>query len=250
MIFFKTSFFSQKLWTACMVFLMCCSLSLQAQKKALGSWNVLNMRYNFNYKWSGFAEAQLRSLKFYNDFNYYEFKSAIQYKINDQVNVGLGLGTYQTYTTGGNFKTPKVNNEQRIWPQLLLNNGIGRIKIEQRFRTELRFTSNGYRNRFRYRVGAIYPFGKFKNNDQPLSFNVSTEIFLNNKAAYFERNRFLATFNYKQSNSVTYVIGYVSQFDYSLIRQSTQNYIQVGCFFDLSKYLLRHTFSSYEINEN
>lgn len=64
----------------------------------------------------------------------------------------LGAESYQTFKEGGNFALLKNNNEFRIWPQVTSSQKIGKIKIEQRYRAELRFTSNGYRNRFRYRL--------------------------------------------------------------------------------------------------
>lgn len=48
-----------------------------AQNFDLGSWNILNLKYNVNDKWSVFGEAQLRSLKFYTNFHYYEYKRII-----------------------------------------------------------------------------------------------------------------------------------------------------------------------------
>ncbi|MFM9028913.1 MAG: DUF2490 domain-containing protein, partial [Bacteroidota bacterium] len=81
---------------------------------------------------------------------------------NKNISLTLGAGSYQTYREGGNFELPKNNDEFRLWPQLQLVQEIGRFKIEQRYRAELRWTSNGYRNRFRYRLGVLYPFGKMK----------------------------------------------------------------------------------------
>jgi hypothetical protein len=52
------------------------------------------------------------------------------------------------------------NNEIRIWPQITLYQNIGSLRVEQRYRSESRFTTRGYRNRFRYRCGLSYPFGK------------------------------------------------------------------------------------------
>jgi hypothetical protein len=37
--------------------------SALAQNLDIGSWNILNLKYNHNEKWSVFGEAQLRSLK-------------------------------------------------------------------------------------------------------------------------------------------------------------------------------------------
>ena len=40
-----------------------------AQNYELGSWNILNLKYNYSKKWSAFGEAQLRSLKLYSNPN-------------------------------------------------------------------------------------------------------------------------------------------------------------------------------------
>ena len=49
----------------------------QGQITGLGSWNILNAKFNINEKWSVFGEAQLRSLEFYDRFHYYEYKGGV-----------------------------------------------------------------------------------------------------------------------------------------------------------------------------
>jgi len=78
-----------------------------AQNHDLGSWNILNIKNNVEEKWSVFGEAQLRSLKLYNNFHYYEYKGGVNYKLHKSVIYTLGAGSYQTYKEGGNFVTPK-----------------------------------------------------------------------------------------------------------------------------------------------
>ena len=146
------------------------------QTSGLGTWNIVNVKYNFEEKWSAFGEAQIRSLKFYNNFHYYEYKVGVNYKIEKNLMVSLGAGSYQTFKEGGNFIFPKNNNEFRLWPQVILFQSIGKFKIEQRYRAELRFTSNGYRNRFRYRFGVSLPFGKERNGFKPFQISVSDEL--------------------------------------------------------------------------
>mgnify|MGYP000663078923 CR=1 FL=1 len=73
------------------------------QYSALGSWNILNLKYSYNEKTSIFGEAQLRSLAFYNQFHYYEYKGGIYYKVYKNVELTIGAGSYQTYKEGGNF---------------------------------------------------------------------------------------------------------------------------------------------------
>jgi hypothetical protein len=204
-----------------------------AQKFDLGSWNIVNLKYNLSNKWSAFGETQLRSLKFYNHFHYYEYKGGVNYKIHKNVKLTLGAGSYQTYKEGGNFVLPKNNNEFRIWPQVILFQSIGKLKIEQRYRSELRFTSNGYRNRFRYRVGISCPFGKERNEYKPFQMSASNEIFFTDNEPYFERNRMLFALNYKPSKATTLQVGYLHQFDYKINDETGRDFLQIGFFIEL-----------------
>lgn len=211
-------------------------LSIQiiiAQNFDLGSWNIVNLKLNVNKKWSLFGESQLRSLKFYSNFHYYEYKAGFNYKFHSNATFTLGAGSYQTYKEGGDFVTPKNNNEFRIWPQIVLFQSLGKLKIEQRYRTELRFTSNGYRNRFRYRLGLAYPFGKERNNYKPYQVSANNEIFFTDNEPYFERNRMQFAFNYKPSKSTTLQVGYLHQFDYKINDETGKDFLQIGYFIEI-----------------
>ena len=207
--------------------------NVPAQTIDLGSWNILNLKYNPNAKWSVFGEAQLRSLKFYSNFHYYEYKGGINFKVQKNLLLAMGAGSYQTYKEGGDFVVPKNNDEFRLWTQIVLFQSIGAFKIEQRYRAELRFTRNGYRNRFRYRLGVSYSFGKNKNNYQPFQISAGNEIFFTNKEPYFERNRMLVAFNYKPSKTTNLQIGYLHQFDYKINDETGRDFLQLGYFIEI-----------------
>lgn len=64
-----------------------------AQSSKLGSWTILNVKYNFDENWSVFGESQLRSLKLYNDFHYYEIKGGFNYKIHQNLVLTFGSGS-------------------------------------------------------------------------------------------------------------------------------------------------------------
>ena len=217
------------------VFTILFSLKTTGQNFDLGSWNILNVKYKINDKTSVFGEAQLRSLQFYNSFHYHEYKGGINYKIQKNVKLTLGAGSYQTYKEGGNFVLPKNNDEFRLWPQFILFQSIGKLKIEQRYRAEFRFTSNGYRNRFRYRLGISYPFGKDRNDYKPYQVSASNELFFTDKEPYFERNRLLFAINYKPSKAITLQCGYLHQFDYKINDETGRDFLVIGCYFDLYK---------------
>ncbi len=220
---------------AIIVYLVLVSNNCIGQTFDLGTWNIANVKYNQSEKWSFFAEAQLRSLKLYDDFHYYEFKGGVNAKVYKNVILTLGAGSYQTYREGGNFVNPKNNNEFRIWPQLVLNQFVGKLKIEQRYRSEIRFTCNGYRNRFRYRVGLSYPFGKVKNDYKPFQFTISNELFFTDKEPFFERNRSLIAFNFKPSKTTSLQVGYLHQFDYKINDETGRDFLQIGYFYEIFK---------------
>ena len=114
----------------CVLVLFLISHRATSQNFDLGSWNILNIKYTHNAKWSFFAEAQLRSLKFYDNFHYYEYKGGINCKIHPSAQLTLAAGSYQTYGENGNFALPKNNNEFRLWPQVLLTQLLGTLKVE------------------------------------------------------------------------------------------------------------------------
>ena len=170
-----------------------------AQYESLGSWNIINLKGTLSDKWSFFAEGQVRSLKYYDDFHYHEFKSGLTFEVNKFFRVSLATGKYDTYKEGGDFVLPKNNDEFRIWPQLFLVQPLGKFIIEQRGRVEMRFSTNSHRNRFRYRLGVSYPFGKNTQGFKPFQLSVSNEIFFTDNEPYFERNRFFLSANYRIS---------------------------------------------------
>jgi len=217
------------------VLLLFFAFSIKAQNNELGSWNILNIKYTHSNKISAFGEAQIRSLKLYDHFHYHEYKAGINYYFISNTVFTLAAGNYQTYKEGGNFIVPKNNNEFRIWPQITLNQTIKKLKIEQRYRSELRFTSNGYRNRFRYRLGISYAFGKTSKNYKPFKVNVSNELFFTTKEPYFERNRINFTVSFKPSKMTTIQLGYLHQFDYKINDETGRDFLQVGLFIEFAK---------------
>lgn len=224
--------------------------SAKAQSDGLGSWNILNIKYNYNKKWSFFAESQLRSLKFYDEFHYYEIKGGANYKTDKNVALTLGVGTYQTYKEGGNFILPQNNNEFRLWPQITLFQTVGVLNFEQRYRVESRFTTNGYKNRFRYRLGVAHQFGKKINNYTPFQVSVSNELFFTNSEPYFERNRFLVAINYKPNKASTIQLGYLNQFDYKINDETGRDFLQIGYYFEFFKKSVNNTKNHFELNDN
>jgi hypothetical protein len=208
--------------------------SLKSQQTSLGSWNILNVKYALSDKWSFFGEGQIRSLKFYDHFHYYEVKGGANYELKSGIRLTLGAGSYQTYREGGDFVLPKNNDEFRIWPQVLLSQKIGKFKIEQRYRIENRFTSSGYRNRYRYRLGLTVPLYHSK-KDFSVALNLNNELFFTNKEPYFERNRVLGGFNIHLNKTSGIQVAYLHQFDYKINDEIGRDFFVIGYYFEFTK---------------
>jgi uncharacterized protein YegP (UPF0339 family) len=214
------------------IFLLALGQRISAQTDALGSWNILQLRYKTAAKWSVFAEAQLRSLGFYRDFHYHEAKGGVTYEALPGLALSLAAGDYDTYAEGGTFVRPKNNDEFRIWPQVALSQKIGRFRVEQRYRMELRFTSRGYRNRFRYRTALVFPWHKSPKGYFRWQLQASNELFFTDKEPYFERNRAALNLQYRLSRQVAVMLGYLHQFDYRINDETGRDFLQTGVYLD------------------
>lgn len=204
-----------------------------AQDNTLGSWNMLNINGKFNEHWSAFVEAQIRSLRFYDHFHYYEYKGALMYNLQENSTLALGFGQYRTFSEGGNFVEPLRSDEWRLWPQFILVQNIKKLKIEHRYRAEFRFTNNGFRNRFRLRFGFSYPLLAKTIKKGELVIRANNELFFTNRAPYFERNRSQLQFAYKLSKSVEFQLGYLHQFDYQINDETGRDFLVVGFVYKL-----------------
>lgn len=200
----------------------------------LGSWNVFNAKGSISDQWSVFAEAQIRSLKFYDHFHYYEIKGGLNFNVNRNIQFTIAGGKYNTYQAGGDFVKPKRSDEMRLWEQMSVKQSFSRLVIEHRYRAEQRWTQINLRHRFRYRANLIVPINKRKIDKGTVYGSIWDEIFLTNRTPYFERNRFFAGVGYKMTNSLTLQSGYLYQFDYFLVDEIGRQFLQVSVLFDFN----------------
>ncbi|MBS1577589.1 MAG: DUF2490 domain-containing protein [Bacteroidetes bacterium] len=208
-----------------------------AQNNKLGTWNIVNFKYNVDQKWSIWAESQTRSQLFFNNFFYYEIKGGLGYSIDKNFSLLLGTGRYATYMNDGNFKKPFANEEFRLWEQITMNQYLNRLKFEHRYRIEQRWLANGgYRNRFRYRLNTVLPLKNKRLDPKTFYLTAYDEVFLTNEAPYFERNRIFGGFGYKFNSTFVLQPGYIYQFDYRPDNtKSGKGFFQVALFIELEK---------------
>ena len=95
----------------------------------------------------------------------------------------------------------------------------------------MRWTSKGYKNRYRYRIGLKYPVTK----SRKITLNLSNELFFTDSEPYFERNRILGSIDYKLSEFTTLQIGYLHQLDYKINDETGRDFMVLGLSFELKK---------------
>lgn len=195
-----------------MVLLLNISTNLFSQQ--LGCWNTFNVAYDNGNKWSFSTEAQLRSLDFYRNYNYHEFKGMIGYKFIPNLQTALILGRYTTYGEGKSFQNPKLADEFRVAVQLGLKNSIGKVQIDHRYRIEKRYYYSGARGfRIRYRVGLSVPLDPAKKTSLGLSNEFLLAITSGSSIIRYDKNRITLGLTRKLNNMVSMQLGYLSQYD-------------------------------------
>jgi hypothetical protein len=202
-------------------------------QKDLGSWNIVNFNLKINSRWNSFIESQLRSLSFYDQFHYYEYKGGVTYKLTPSFSSTTGVGSYNTYSEGGNFELPAQNKEIRSWIQFNLKNNLHYVSLEHRYRAEQRFTSQGYRNRFRYRISGLIPINNSKIVPKTFYIMVWNELFFTNNEPYFERNRSFIGGGYEFSDKLAIQSGFIRQFDYKINDETGRNFLNIALLYTL-----------------
>ncbi len=219
--------------TIILLLLILANISVFGQAK-LGSWNILNINLKVNTRWNVFAESQIRSLSFYDEFHYYEIKTGATFKIDKQFSATSGFGSYNTYSEGGNLKTPIQNKEIRTWAQINMKQKTGIVNFEHRYRAEQRFTNNGFKNRFRYRLGATIPINRKEIKEKTLYLSVWNELFFTNKEPFFERNRLLVGFGYEFNKNLAFQTGYIHQFDYKINDEIGRDFLNIAILYNFN----------------
>ena len=100
-------------------------------------------------------------------------------------------------------------------------------------RVEQRFFDTGFRNRFRYRLNTVLPIKNTKVEAGTFYLTAFEEIFLTNKAPYFERNRFFAGCGYQFNDYIGIQPGYVYQYDYRNGSGAGKHFFQLTLMLDI-----------------
>ncbi len=227
---------------------------VHAQSKSVNevsqSWTSLNSTIRFNNRWGMVADFHIRRTNFLADPNFYFLRTGVQYWVNNQLSLTLGIGKMWVAPSTPNWE--HFAEENRIYQQALLSSKLGKIGILQRIRNEQRwiekiandqFTGNyRFSNRIRYLLAFNIPI--FKNPKYP-SFSLSDELIIQfgKEILYntFDQNRLFLGIRQPISKTLNFDFGYMQSFQQKASGYQYDKIHTLRCFFYYSPDLRKKT---------
>ncbi|MDN3579421.1 DUF2490 domain-containing protein [Mucilaginibacter flavus] len=212
------------------------SSAVFAQDSKLGTWGIATVVLPGDsvHKWGGYSELQIRTNTAFSQFQYYEAKAGVSYDLDKNFIALLGTGTYHTYDFADLSAGP-LTNEFRVWEQMTVNQFLYRLKFEHRYRVEQRWVNGDYRNRFRYRLNMFIPLNNTKIVAKTWFLSLFDEVFFNNKAPNFERNRVSAALGYQFDKKWIVQAGWINQRNYTVTQSSGKNNIMLMLMYRINR---------------
>jgi hypothetical protein len=180
-------------------------------------YNILKLNDHFQ------LHTELETRRFLEDSRQHQWvmpRMMVQYKFNDQSNIGLGA-VYFIHAMPQTEGEPldRLRYEFRPHQELNLMQGFKKMKLSHRYRIEERFflanetDPDAFNFRLRYRFQAMIPLVK---KEKTLSLRVFDEIMCNAGKEIgpniFDQNRIFAGVQWKYSDALTFEMGYLNWF--------------------------------------
>ena len=208
--------------------MFCTELFAQTNKDDLGSWGMLFNQTRFHDKWSVHSEVQFRSYNMAPNTEQLIVRGGLNFHYKPNAVLTAGYGYITNYTNDGDVFKPHIQEENRIWEQLILKNNVDRILLEHRYRFEQRWVeteqTSYYKNRIRYLLRITIPLNKKELVKNTLFTSFYDEVFLHLNNIPFDRNRLYGAIGFQFSTSANVQVGYMVQTVGSVSKQ----YFQLG----------------------
>ncbi|TXB69512.1 DUF2490 domain-containing protein [Phaeodactylibacter luteus] len=200
-----------------LVFFLCITITAAwaQDDRGTGAWYMYfgNLR-PADSPFSLHGEIQYRNHNMIGDLEQLLIRSGIQYNLPDNsATFTLGYGYIGSEPVGDeDFRV----NENRIYQEALLRQGVSTVQLLHRFRYEQRFIDGqDFRTRFRYNLFINVPVTAKKFAKGGVYVALYNEIFINGERLdnipLFDRNRLYGAMGYKLRDNLGVQLGYMSQ---------------------------------------
>lgn len=217
---------NQKIKNCIRIFLLGSLIGFSQQDN--GNWLMYFGTNKISEKFSIHSELQYRNHTISpTNIEQLLLRTGLNYHFKPNASATFGYAHIGNYVYESVRKSPETE-EHRIWQQLLTTNNIGRVKFEHRYRLEERFAETDFKIRFRYRLMLFVPLNRPKIETGTMYLGVYDEIFINDKATFFDRNRLYGGLGYQHADNIHFQVG--------VLRQETQTasktFLQFGLIFN------------------
>lgn len=186
-------------------------VSLLAQEGGTGNWMMYFGMNKLNEQFSLHTEVQYRNHTITpNEIEQLLLRTGLNYHFSREAFASAGYAYIASYEFESPQKPPE-STEHRIWQQFILNNRIGPLKFEHRYRIEQRWVNNDFRSRFRYRLMLFIPLNSRQIEAGSLFLGLYDEIFVNGEWDFFDRNRLYGALGYQLNRTSNIQVGLLHQ---------------------------------------
>jgi len=184
------------------------------QSSNLGNWLIYIGNKKIDARWNWHHEVQYRNYDAIGDLEQLLLRTGIGYNLtegNNNLLLGYGFIKSQNYLPNSD---EKVNiDEHRVYQQFVTKQGIGRVKVQHRYRFEQRWVEDqDVKFRFRYFLSLNVPLNNSELMENTWYLSTYNEIFLNHKGNVFDRNRLYGGLGFKLNALARFELGYMNQF--------------------------------------
>ncbi|MEQ8704745.1 MAG: DUF2490 domain-containing protein [Phaeodactylibacter sp.] len=199
-------------------------LAVSAQKDIAVQYNTWYMyfgNHRLTDKLGLHTEYQWRRHEWVDTWQQSLMRVGLDYYLTDNSTLTAGYGWIESFPYGEQ-PVPATFTEHRIWQQWSINQRVGRLYVNHRYRLEQRFLehpeNSGYvfRQRARYRLMTILPIGHRDLADHAFFLSAYAEPFISFGegvgANILGQNRLYLALGYRFNSRVNFQLGYLNQY--------------------------------------
>jgi len=207
--------------------LSCLQQTMVAQKPTLGMNTFYLGQTVLNNRWSVWHEFQHRENSFKEVDRQTFVRVAIQRDLPNNFQLGQGYGFFTMQTLNDGDAEMSLNQEHRVYQQLLHRNNYKKFTFSHRYRVEERFLQKKCDVRFRYMLQTNLILNKESFQKNAFYLSGYQELFLNaNSNDVFDRARFYAGAGYVFGDQLRMEVG--NMFQHS--DEQRVNFMMIGVF--------------------
>ena len=183
-----------------------------SQEDKLGAWYIYNGFYKFSPKIEVFFETQLRNYEVFGQREAFYLRPYFTYNVAKNVQLGVSTEYHQHYEYNPEGGPQSFREEFRIDLQAILNQHLGRVWVQHRYRYEFRNINSDGGRRIRYRFQITVPFNRESLEKGAIFLNANIEPFITTQPEWvFDQNRIYGGIGYAFSPSLNFQVGYMAR---------------------------------------